>query len=117
MASAALQKWGHTMEYKQYRINHQIQSNYEQEMQMIFKNIGALKDKAIESDEVLMALEELQSYINENFYDCSDDMMVELAWIYQNDESFKANIDQMGGKGTAQFAHDAIKYYYEIIEG
>ena len=53
----------------------------------------------------------LQSYITENFYTCSKEILESLGQMYMQDERFWQNIDRAGGKGTAEFVSRAITVY------
>ena len=53
----------------------------------------------------------LQSYINENFYTCSNDILKGLGEMYVCDDRFKKNIDRVSGEGTAEFVREAIFIY------
>jgi hypothetical protein len=52
----------------------------------------------------------LQTYITNNYYTCTKEILAGLGQMYVMDERFKENIDK-NGAGTAQFASDAIRYY------
>jgi hypothetical protein len=52
----------------------------------------------------------LQTYITNNYYTCTREILAGLGQMYVMDERFKENIDK-NGEGTAQFASDAIRYY------
>ena len=49
----------------------------------------------------------LQNHITENYYRCSNEILVGLGQMYVADERFKNNIDQHAD-GTAEFIHEAI---------
>ena len=53
----------------------------------------------------------LQSYITENFYTCTNEILAGLGKMYVADCEFKNNIDSYGGKGTAEFVSKAIEIY------
>ena len=65
---------------------------------------------ACNSDEAMAIAEKLQTYITENFYTCTKEILSGLGQMYVLDERFKANIDKYG-EGTAEYARDAIKNY------
>lgn len=58
----------------------------------------------------------LQSFITENFYTCTDEILMGLGEMYVSDERFKQNIDSAGGEGTAEFVKQAIFCYCEKRE-
>jgi len=53
---------------------------------------------------------ELQDYITENYYTCTNEILAGLGQMYVADERFKSNIDK-NGDGTAEFVSGAIKVY------
>ena len=109
-------KWGHSTAYREYeqRASSQSEHNYDKfadEIMSLFTKLGALKqfpptDKAVQEKVAV-----LQSYINENFYTCNNEILKELGEMYVCDERFKKNIDRFGGEGTAEFVRQAIFAY------
>ncbi len=61
------------------------------------------------SDIVQEKVKELQDFISEHFYTCSDEMLLNLGTMYAAGGEFTENIDRAGGKGTAEFVYKAIK--------
>lgn len=55
-------------------------------------------------------VKELQDYITENYYTCTNQILAGLGQMYLTDERFKSNIDKHG-IGTAEFINEAIKVY------
>ena len=53
---------------------------------------------------------ELQNYITENYYTCTNDILAGLGQMYVCDERFKNNIDSHG-EGTAEFVAETIRIY------
>ena len=109
-------KWGHSKAYREYeqRASSQSEHNYDKfadEIMSLFTKLGALKqfpptDKAVQEKVAV-----LQSYINENFYTCNNEILKELGEMYVCDERFKKNIDHFGGEGTAEYVRQAISVY------
>ncbi len=63
------------------------------------------------TDEAALTLvEKLKSFITENQYTCTNEILLSLGNMYVDDERFKQNIDK-NGIGTAQFISNAIKAY------
>ena len=62
------------------------------------------------SDEALALVKELQDFITENYYTCTNEILAGLSQMYVADERFKNNIDKHAG-GTAEFVGEAIKVY------
>ena len=63
-----------------------------------------------ESVEVQTLVRELQAYITENFYTCTNEILAGLGQMYVGDERFRENIDKQGD-GTASFISEAIGHY------
>ena len=63
-----------------------------------------------DSDEAQALVKELQDYITENYYTCTNEILAGLGQMYVADERFKANINK-SGDGTADFASKAIEIY------
>ena len=63
-----------------------------------------------DSDDAQALVKELQNYITENYYTCTNQILAGLGQMYVADERFKTNIDK-NGNGTAEFASKAIGIY------
>ena len=63
-----------------------------------------------DSTEVQVLVKELQNYITENYYTCTNQILAGLGQMYVADERFKTNIDKYGS-GTAEFVSKAIEIY------
>lgn len=109
-------RFGNTAEYKEYEKKSLSRTN-EKEAELskglmnIIREIGTLRDKDPFSSEVISKIGELKAYITENYYSCSDEMLVNLGNMYVEDKRFKENIDNAAGAGTALFIKKAIDYY------
>ena len=111
-------KWGNSKAYQEYEqrvVSHSEHndSKFVNEIMSLFTDLGAMKqlpptDKAIQEK-----IAALQAYINDNFYTCSNDILIELGEMYVCDDRFKKNIDRFGGEGTAKFVREAIFVYCE----
>ena len=66
--------------------------------------------QAPDSDEAQSLVKNLQNYITENFYTCTNEILKGLGQMYVADERFKENIDKHF-EGTAQFISKAIEIY------
>lgn len=64
------------------------------------------------SSEAQALVKELQAYITENYYTCSNEILAGLGKMYIADERFKNNIDK-NGDGTAEFVSKTIEIYCE----
>ena len=113
----ARSRWGATDAYREHE---QKTKNYTKEkwaetndgMMAIFAEFAACRASgaSADSDEALALVAKLQSYITENYYTCTDEILAGLGKMYVCDERFKNNIDKYG-EGTAKFASEAIDYY------
>lgn len=109
-------KWGGTAAYEEYKAKAADRTSAElaensQKLMEIFADIGRLKHTAPDSAAVREKIAELQKFITDNYYNCTDDILRGLGQMYAADERFKANIDSAGGEGTAEFAEKAILAY------
>ena len=115
----ARSRWGNTDAYHEHE---QKTKNYTKEkwadandgMMAIFAEFAACKDSgaSADSDEAQALVAKLQTYITENYYTCTDEILAGLGKMYVADERFKKNIDKYG-EGTAEFAAEGIRIYVE----
>ena len=76
------------------------------------ENSDGTKSKHYLSRGILAELvKELQDYITDHYYTCTKQILKGLGMMYIAGDEMTANIDAAGGKGTAQFAHEAIEIY------
>ena len=111
------ERWGDTSAHREYE---QITKNYAKEkwaeanggLMAIFAELAACRDSGVSADssEAQALIAKLQAHITENYYTCTNEILVGLGKIYVADERFKKNIDKYG-EGTAEFAADAIEVY------
>ena len=113
----AADRWGGTDEYKEYSQKTKGYSkdkwnNAAEGLDDIMAEFALLKKdgNSPESVEAQELAKKLQSYITENFYHCTDEILSGLGQMYVCDERFKKNIDKHS-EGTAQFICDAIGIY------
>ena len=111
-AAEAKQKWGGTAQYAEYDKKPQGEKLAAADALMAkFAEIGALRALSPDSAEAQSAVRELQSFITEHFYTCTDEVLAGFGLMYTADERFKSNIDSAGGSGTAEFIGKAIEIY------
>ncbi|WP_297957382.1 MerR family transcriptional regulator [uncultured Ruminococcus sp.] len=113
-AEKAKKQWGDTPEYREYSEKHGGRSAEEEsglslEMMALFAEFGAMKNESPSSAEAAEQVRKLQRFITENFYNCTDEILLELGKMYAAGGEFTENIDKAGGKGTAEFAAAAIE--------
>ena len=111
------EKWGQTGAYNEYTEKAKGYSkekfnsltvgmdNIMQEF-AICMNSGA----SFDSTDAQNLVKKLQSYITENFYTCTNEILAGLGLMYVADERFKNNIDKHS-LGTAEFISKAVEYY------
>ena len=109
----AKKRWGKTSAFKEFESKNEGRSDDENsfiasEMMEIFAEFGKISDKKPESEEAQKLVKKLQSFITENYYNCTDEILLGLGQMYVFDERFTENIDKAGGKGTAEFVSKAI---------
>lgn len=110
-------KWGSTKVYEQYQQKNREKSSSElaetaNRFMSVFTAIGSLKHLPPSDKKVQEKIGELQRFITDNYYNCTDEILKGLAQMYVCDERFKRNIDEAGGEGTAEFIRQAILVYY-----
>lgn len=76
-----------------------------------FAELGKLKERNPESEEVQMWVKSLRDFFSANFYDCTLPILQGLGEMYAGGGSMTENIDAAGGKGTGEFAKKAIDAY------
>ena len=77
-------------------------------MMDIFRSFGAIREGDPASAEAQALVNKLQGYITENFYTCSDKILLSLSKMYGGGGSMTESIDKVGGPGTGEFAERAI---------
>lgn len=113
-AAQAKASWGTTAAYKEYEQKSagrtkETQQKLNVEMMNIFAEFGKIKGMAPDCEEAVALAGKLQDHITENYYNCTDEILLELGSMYAGGGDFTANIDKVGGEGTAVFACEAIK--------
>lgn len=111
----AKQRWGETDAYKEHE---QKTANYSKDkwqevndgLMVIFTKFAeCIKNgHTADSDDAQALVKELQTYITENYYTCTNQILAGLGQMYIADERFKTNIDK-NGNGTAEFVSQAIE--------
>ena len=115
-AAEAKASYGHTAEFKEFEEKSKGRTNEEAQklsvqMMAMFSEFGSMREMPPESENVQAQVKKLQEFITENFHTCSDKVLYELGKTYVENGEFIANIDKIGGEGTAGFVFEAIKKY------
>jgi len=115
--SEVKEKWGYTDSYKEYKEKSQNYSkekwhNLYEEMNDIFLEFSlCLNNKEeVNSQKVQNLVQKLQNHITQNYYKCTNDILLNLGQIYILDERFTKNIDKYANE-TALYVNEAIKKY------
>ena len=111
----AEERWGATDAYKEYKEKSKGRGTADNEklqrdMMNIFTEFATL-DCAPADEPAQDLVSKLQSYITENFYICTNEILAGLGKMYVADSEFKNNIDGHAGTGTAEFVSKAIENY------
>lgn len=77
----------------------------------MFTKLGQMKHLSPEAAEVQAWVKQLQAFFTENFYTCTNQILLSLGDLYAGGGSMTENIDGFGGKGTGEFAREAIRVY------
>lgn len=109
-------RWGSTAAYREYEQKTkgkttEVLDAMGEKLLVLFAEIGALRDFPPEAKEVQEKIRELQAFITEHYYSCTDDILKGLSQMYVGDERMKRNIDNAGGAGTAAFVEQAVSVY------
>ena len=113
-------RWGTTYAYREHE---QKTRNYTKEkwteandgLMAIFAEFATLKSNGFtaNSPEVQSLVGKLQDFITQNYYTCTDDILLGLGRMYVCDERFKKNIDKHG-EGVAEFVFAGIESFVGI---
>ena len=113
----AKRRWGVTDAYKEH--DKKTASYSEDKWQSVTDGLMAVLAKFAESmkdgytsdsNEAQALVKELQHYITENYYTCTDEILAGLGQMYVADERFKNNIDKHA-PGAAAFTSESIAPY------
>ena len=113
----AKQRWGETDAYNEHA---EKTAKYTKDkwqavndgLMVIFTKFAECmnNDNTAYTNEAQLLVKELQTYITENYYTCTNEILAGLGQMYIADERFKINIDK-NGNGTAEFVREAIEIY------
>lgn len=113
----AKQRWGETDAYKEYAektascTKEKWQDVNDGLMTVLAKFAECMKGgHTADSAEAQTLVKELQNYITENYYTCTNEILAGLGQMYVADERFKTNIDKHA-PGTAVFISKSIATY------
>lgn len=111
------QRWGETDAYKEHteKTAHYTEEKWQEVnggLNAIFLKFAECKKcgHAADSHKAQVLVAELQNYITQNYYTCTNEILAGLGQMYISDERFKENIDK-NGASTAEFVSEAIRIY------
>ena len=115
-ASRAKAEWGATPEYKEFEQKSAGRTQEEDqklsvEFMGFFAEFGALRDLEPSDERVQAQVKNMQDFITEHLYTCSDKMLSTLGRMYAGGGEMTDNIDRYGGKGTGEFVYRAIRAF------
>ena len=104
-AAQAKASWGTTDAYKEYEQKSagrtkETQQKLNVEMMDIFAEFGKVKDLSPESEEAVSLARKLQAHITENYYTCTNEILLTLGTMYAGGGDLTTNIDKVGGERT-----------------
>ena len=105
----AKKRWGNTAAWREFEKRSDTSKETGDGLMKLFARLGELKELPPESDEAQAAVADIQRYITEHYYTCTDEIFAGLGEMYVADERFRKNIDKAGGAGTAEFTRAAIR--------
>ncbi len=77
----------------------------------IFTEFAEIKSNDPLSSEAQALVKKLQDFISENYYHCSNEILMGLGQMYAAGGEFTENIDNSAGAGTGSFVNQAISVY------
>ena len=113
-AREAKARWGHTDAWKESQARGKTR---EQEcsdadgLMDIFRRLGQYRDGSPAVPEAQTLIAELQRYISDHYYNCTNQILMGLGQMYAAGDEMNENIDRAGGPGTGDFARRAIEIY------
>ena len=115
-AVRAKASWGSTPEFREFEQKSEGRTAEDslelgKKMMGLFARLGTLKAEDPASQGVQLLIGELQNFISEHFYTCSDKVLSGLGEMYAGGGEMTENIDRAGGKGTAALVREAIRIY------
>ena len=108
--------WGKTEAWKEFKQKSAGRSREKEnalggEVMDFFVRLGALKDGDPAGEAAQAWVAELRAFFTANYYNCTPQILLGLAQMYADGGSMTENIDNAGGKGTGEFAKQAIEIY------
>lgn len=113
---AARERWGNTEAFLEFEQKTADRSETQEEtiteaFLQLFCDFGALQGEDPAGEPAQAKVKQLQQFITDHYYTCTDDILRGLGQMYAADSAFQARIDAAGGARTAAFAAKAIEVY------
>ena len=110
------ERWGSTQIYKEYEKKTKDKTDKElgtmaDKLLSLFDEIGSLRKLPPDAKEVQAKIMELQKFITDHYYTCTNEILQDLSRMYVFVERMEQNIDKAGGEGTARFVKQAVAVY------
>lgn len=115
-AEKARETWGSTEAYGEFESKsrgrtREMERALGGELMDIFRAFGKIRDQEADGAEAKELARQLQTFITEHYYTCTDDILRGLGQMYAAGGEFTENIDAAGGEGTAAFAQRSIEAF------
>ncbi len=115
-ARQAKESWGKTAAYRQFEEKSKDRTGDDERafargLMAIFAQMGQIRQTDPAGEAAQALVKKLQSYISENYYTCTKQILLGLGRMYAGGGEFTKSIDATGGIGTAVFANTAIQHY------
>ena len=115
-AAEAKQRWGRTDAWRESQEKAKGKSRDAQAAEAdglmdIFRRLGAYRTGDPAAPEAQALIRELQQYICEHYYNCTNQILMGLGQMYAAGDEMNENIDKAGGAGTGDFARRAIEVF------
>ena len=115
----ARESWGGTKAWTEYEKKTASYSKEKfgslgKEMMDIFKEFGKIKNSAPSGEEAQALVKKLQSFITDNYYNCTNQILAGLGQMYSAEGEMKSSIDSYAGEGSADFAAKAISFFCSL---
>jgi len=109
-------KWGQTEAFKiaAERTKKYTAEDWERikrEAKGLYQAFQHCKSESLNSQKVECCVNDWQRHLHETYYPCDDEMLLNLADLYEQDLRYANNIDKAGGEGTASRMIEAIRYW------
>lgn len=115
-AKEAKKRWGQTDAYAEFAQKSNGRSDETEKavaagLMGLFVKLGQMRDQEPDGEEVQAWVVQLQTYITEHYYTCTEPILKGLGFLYADGGEMNQNIDKAAGEGTGGFAKRVIDAY------